>query len=270
MLKFITGKPLWANMLVGGAIFFILIFLLFQSMTCMTRHDQVLPVPSVTGRSYEEAKKLLEGQGFEVQVQDTAFSDTAPLSSVLNQFPEPESIVKMNRTVFLTINRAAPPDIPMPNLEGSTYKSAEITIQQLGLKIEDTIYRKDIARDMVLEQQFNGQRIKAGDKIAVGSKLVLVLGSGLGTETFDMPDLFGYTLSEAKSMLESGGLTMGNVIPANSSPDSYVYKQNPESVTPGGKVNQVRQGQIIDLWAQPQRPVRAAASDSSGNQPGGY
>jgi eukaryotic-like serine/threonine-protein kinase len=270
VLKFITGKPLWANMLVGGAIFFILIFLLFQSMTCMTRHDKVLPVPSVTGRSYEEAKKLLEGQGFEVQVQDTAFSDTAPLSAVLNQFPEPESIVKMNRTVFLTINRAVPPDIPMPNLEGSTYKSAEIAIQQLGLKIEDTIYRQDMARDMVLEQQFNGQRIKAGDKIAVGSKILLVLGSGLGTETFDMPDLFGYTLSEAKSMLASGGLTIGNIIPQSAGPNSYVFKQSPDHLSPSGKVIQVRQGQIIDIWVQPDKPVRAAATDTTGAQQNAY
>ena len=270
MLKFITGRPLWANVLVGGAIFFILVFLLFQSMTCMTRHDQVLPVPLVTGRSFDEAKKLLEGQGFDVQIQDTAFSDTAPLLSVLNQFPEAETIVKMNRTVFLTINRAVAPDIPMPNLVGSTYKSAEITLQQLGLKIEDTIYRKDMARDMVLEQQHNGQPIKASDKIAVGSKIVLVLGTGLGTETFEMPDLFGYTLSEAKSILESSGLTIENIVPQNAGPNSYVYRQSPESLSPGGKVNQVRQGQPIDLWVQAQKPVRAAASDSAGNQQNGY
>jgi eukaryotic-like serine/threonine-protein kinase len=250
VLKFITGRPLWANMLVGGAIFFILIFLLFQSMTCMTRHDKVLPVPSVTGRSYEEAKKLLEGQGFEVLVQDTAFSDTAPLSAVLNQFPEPETIVKMNRTVFLTINRAVP----------------EIALQQLGLKIEDTIYRQDMARDMVLEQQFNGQRIKAGDKIAVGSKIVLVLGTGLGTETFDMPDLFGYTLSEAKAMLESAGLTIDNIVPQNASQNSYVYRQSPDHLSPSGKLIQVRHGQPIDLWVQPDKPVRAATTDTTAQQ----
>ena len=264
MLKFITGKPLWANILIGCGIFFILVFLLFQSLSMITRHDDVLPVPAVTGKSFDEAKKLLEGQGFDVQVQDTVFSDTAPLSSVMNQFPEPESIVKENRTVFLTINAATMPDIPMPNLEGSTFKSAEITLQQLKLKIEDTIYRKDIARDMVLEQQFKGERIKAGTKIPVGSSISLVLGSGLGTETSDMPDLFGYTLSEAKAMIEGSGLTMGNTVPQNAGPDWYVARQSPEHLSPSGNINKIRQGQLIDLWVQQQKPVRQTApADSS-------
>lgn len=263
MFKFITDKPVWANILIGCAVFLLLTWLLFQSLSWMTRHDKVLPVPSVTGRSFEEAKKLLEGQGFEVQVQDTAFSDTAPLSSVLNQFPEAESIVKMNRTVFLTINRAVPPDIPMPNLVGSTYKSALITTEQIGLKVADTIYRKDMARDMVLEQQLNGQSLRPGTKIPVGTAIVLVLGTGLGTETMEVPDLFGYTLQEAKAMIEGSGMTIGNIVPQSADFNSYVYRQSPDHLSPGGNVNKARQGQYIDLWVQLQKPVRAAMPDSA-------
>ena len=207
----------------------------------------------------------MEGQGFEVLVQDTVFSDTAPLLSVMRQFPEAESIVKKNRTVFLTINRDVPPDIPMPNLEGSTYRSAEITITQLGLKLEDTVYRKDYARDMVLEQLFKGQRIKEGTKIPMGSGLTLVLGSGLGNEAFDMPDLFGMTLSEAKAVIEGSGLAMGNVVPGTAHPGAYVYKQSPDAHTPTSNVNRVRQGQLIDIWVQNNKPERAAApADSTG------
>jgi beta-lactam-binding protein with PASTA domain len=271
VLKFITGKPLWANIVIGCAIFLLLFVLLMQSLGWITRHDAVLPVPAVTGKSFEEAKKLLEGQGFEVLVQDTVFTDTAPLLSVMRQFPEAESIVKESRTIFLTINRDVPPDIPMPSLEGSTYRSAEISITQHGLKLEDTIYKKDYARNMVLEQLFKGERIKAGTKIPMGSPITLVLGTGLGNEAFEMPDLFGLTLSEAKGVIESSGLTMGNVIPGTAHPGSYVYKQSPDHQTPTGNINQVRQGQLIDIWVQTEKPVRAAApADTSATSTGGY
>jgi beta-lactam-binding protein with PASTA domain len=111
---------------------------------------------------------------------------------------------------------------------------------------------------------FKGERIKAGSKIPMGSPVTIVLGSGLGTETFDMPDLFGSTLSEAKAMIENSGLTLGNVVPANAHPGSYVYRQSPDHQTPTGNVNHVRQGQMIDIWVQPDKPVRAAPADSTG------
>jgi beta-lactam-binding protein with PASTA domain len=266
VLKFITGRPLWLNILVGGAIFFVLFFLFFQSLSWITRHDAVLPVPSVAGKSYDEAKQFLEKQGFEVQVQDTVFTDSLPLSAVVRQFPDEGTIVKENRVIFLSINRATAPDIPMPNLEGSTFKSAQIALEQNGLKIQDTSYRKDMARDMVLEQLFKGERIKPGTKIPMGSGISLVLGTGLGNEKVDMPDLFGFTLNEAKQILESTGLTLGNVVPQGASPNSYVYRQSHESHTPTGSVNTVRMGQTIDVWVQAQKPVRAAApsADSTG------
>ncbi len=73
----------------------------------------------------------------------------------------------MNRTVYLIINRDAAPDIPMPNLLGMSFRSAEITLQQQKLKLEDTIYRPDIAGS-VLEQQYKGQPIKPGTKNTYG------------------------------------------------------------------------------------------------------
>lgn len=270
MLKFITGKPLWVNILIGCGIFLLLFVLLMQSLGWITRHDAVLPVPAVTGKSLDDAKKLLEGQGFEVVVQDTVFTDTAPLLSVMNQFPEAEAIVKKNRTIFLTINRDVPPDIAMSNLEGSTYRSAAISITQHGLKLEDTIYRKDYARNMVLEQLYKGERIQPGTKIPMGSAITLVLGTGLGNETFDMPDLFGMTLSEAKEVIESSGLMMGTVIPANAHPGTYVYRQSPNAQTPTGRANQVRQGQIVDIWVQTDRPVREAPEPEPVDSTGGY
>jgi beta-lactam-binding protein with PASTA domain len=264
VFKFITGRPLWANILLGMGILLVLFFIFFQSLSWITRHDKTLAVPSVTGMSYEEAKKTLEGQGFEVEIQDTVFNDTAALLSVVKQFPIAETKVKMNRTVYLSINRDAAPDIDMPNLIGLSLRAAQITLQQQKLKLEDTLFTPDIARS-VLEQHYKGQPIKPGTKIPMGSGVVLVIGIGTGSEELDVPDLFGVTLAEAKSILESSGFNLGTITPPGADNNQYVYRQAPDHLTTTGSVRRIRQGQLVDLWVQAEKPVRKV--DSAAAQP---
>jgi beta-lactam-binding protein with PASTA domain len=257
VFKFITGRPLWANILLGIGILLVLFFIFLQSLSWITRHDKTLAVPSVTGKSYDEAKKLLEGQGFDVEIQDTVYNDTAALLSVVKQFPSAETKVKMNRTVYLTINRDAAPDIEMPKLVGLSFRSAQITLQQQKLKLQDTIYKNDFATDQVLEQIFKGQPIKEGTKIPMGSGITLVISRGTGITDQEVPDLFGMTLNEAKVILESNGLTLGTIQPTGADPNGYVYRQDPTRLTMSGNVNKIKQGQFIDLWIQTDKPVRS-------------
>jgi len=256
VFKFITRKPLWANILLGIGVLLVLCFIFLQSLSWITRHDQTLAVPSVTGKTYDEAKKLLEVQGFEVEIQDTVYNDTAALLSVVKQFPSAETKVKMNRTVYLTINRDAAPDIEMPKLVGQSFRSAQITLQQQKLKLVDTIYKNDFATDQVLEQLYKGQPIKEGTKIPMGSGIVLVISRGTGTTELEVPDMFGLTLGEAKAILEANGLTLGTTQPTDADPNGYVYRQDPEHLTISGNVNHIKQGQFIDLWIQSDKPVR--------------
>jgi len=255
-----TGKPLWVHILTGIGIVILLVVVFLQSLHWITRHDKTLTIPAVTGKSFAEAKQILESKGFDVELQDSMYNDTAKPLSVLRQFPDAEAVVKVNRTVYLTINYSTPPLIEMPNLEGLSFRSAEISMNQYGLKLEDTVYRSDFAKNSVLEQQYNGDRIKAGTKIPQGSKITLVLGSGLGNENFSVPDLVGLTYNDAKVLLESNGLNVGTVIPAVD-PNAYVGRQNPDHMTPDGRINRIRQGQSVDLWLQPDKPERATVPE---------
>ncbi len=73
-------------------------------------------VPSVTGKKFDDVKKMLEGLGFEVVIQDSVYYDSLAPSIVLKQVPEADDVVKVNRTIYVTINRVVPPDVEMPNL----------------------------------------------------------------------------------------------------------------------------------------------------------
>jgi eukaryotic-like serine/threonine-protein kinase len=180
VFKFITGRPLWVNILFGIVLITVILMLFLVSLNFITRHGSTVTIPSVTGKTYKEAVKFLEGQGFDVEIQDSIYIDTAQATIVLRQFPEADEVVKNNRTVYLTINKSVPPTIEMPTLEGLTYRNVLIILKQYGLKMGDTSYRQDIGRDNVLEQSFGGSRIKPGTKILMGSKIDLVLGAGIG------------------------------------------------------------------------------------------
>jgi beta-lactam-binding protein with PASTA domain len=267
LLGFITQKPLWVNILVGLGLAIIIILIFLQSLDWMTRHGKTLTIPSVMGKSYTEAVKVLEDQGFDVLIQDSIYVDTSAPLLVLRQFPEADATVKSNRTVYLTINRAIPPLIEMPNLEGLSFRSAEVAIRQYGLNLGDTVYRNHFARNAILEVLYEGTRIKPGTKIHMGSELTLVLGSGVGEEQFPVPNLFGRTLSEARIYLESMGLMIDVINPPElgGNPNAFVYDQEPKPYTADGRVNLIRQGQLVDLFIQLEKPV--PRTDTAGNTP---
>lgn len=259
MFKFITTRPLWQNILFAFLLVVLIIFLFLKSLNLMTKHGDTLVIPAVTGKSYDQAKKILEDQGFDVQIQDSIYNDTAKGLAVLRQFPEGEAIVKVNRTVYLTINRAVPPEIEMPNLEGQTFRSAQLALKQYGLKLEDTVYEPNFAKNAVLEIRYNSKRIKPGTRIAMGSEVTLVLGSGLGQEELPVPDLFGKTYMEARVLLESYGLSLGAIAFEGTITDStnaYIKSQQPEPLLPDGSMRMIRQGQFINVRLQAERPVR--------------
>jgi beta-lactam-binding protein with PASTA domain len=267
VFKFITSKPLWVNILTGIGILLILLLLFLGSLQLITSHGKEMKIPAVTGMSVDNAKKTLESQGFEVQVQDSVYNDTIPPLQVIRQIPEADNMVKVNRTVYLTINRAVAPFIAMPNMIGMTIRNAQMILRQYGLKLEDTIFRPDFAKNSVLDQMYNGEAIKPGTQIQQGSSITLVLGNGIGNIDFPVPDLIGMTYHDARRILDSSRLILGAVVPLDDVQDkenAFVYRQNPERLDENKQINHIRQGQTIDIWLSSKR---AGSSDSASQQP---
>jgi beta-lactam-binding protein with PASTA domain len=259
VFKFLTTKPLWVNILAGIVLLLLLLLLFLACLSLLTRHGKTMKIPSVTGMSYDQAKKALGSAGFDVQIQDSVYIDTTPPLQVVKQFPEADNLVKVNRTVYLTINRSQAPFVQMPNLVSMSYRSASMILHQYGLRLKDTSYKSDFARNAVLDQQYNGETIKPGTQIQAGSGIVLILGSGVGGgQGFIVPDLFGLTYLQAKNKLDSMGLSFGSVKSegVRDSTESYIFKQVPTQFSDDGSIVRIHPGQSIDIWLQPQKPTR--------------
>ncbi len=258
MLKFITHRPLWLNILAGILLAVAIFSVFILSLNWLTHHNSSMTVPQVTGKSFEEAESILEKAGFDVEIQDSIYSDTTKPMAVLKQFPEADEVVKVNRKVYLTINRAVPPMIDMPNLVGYSFRNAEMTLKNNGLRFGDSTFKPDFARNAVLEQLYNGSPITPGTKIRMGSKIDFVLGDGVGDKEFAVPDIIGLTFADAKARLEAYGISFASVIAdgVTDTASAFIYKQNPERLDIDKKIQRIRSGQTMDVWLQLDKPVR--------------
>ena len=256
MFSFITHRPLWLNMLTGLLLALIVFLLFIFSLKWLTHHNEAKTVPSVVGKTFPEAQGILEKAGFEVEVQDSVYVDTVKPLKVVRQVPEDGEVVKVNRTVYLTINRAVPPMVEMPNLVGYSYRSAEMELANMGLRMGDTTPKADFARS-ILEQRYSGDVIKPGTKIRMGSTIDFVIGTGVGTEKFVVPTLIGMKFCEAKARIESAGLVIGSVYAPGIADtcNAYIFWQNPERFDADKKLQYIHTGQTIDVKLQLEKPV---------------
>ena len=254
MFKFITNRPFWVNLLAAIVLAFLIIFLVLQLLGWITKHGEYLTVPAVKAKGTQESIKLLESKGFDVVIQDSIFTDSMPRGIVLKQLPDANATVKVNRTVFLTVNRYIPPMISMPQLEGKSLIFALELLQRNHLKLGDTTYKPDFMKGSILEQQFNGVKIMPGAKVRWGSKISLVIAGGLNQQQMIVPDLVGMTYSQAKAHLELNGINIGAVIADAGVKDTvaaFVYKQNPERYDEEKRPMYIRSGQLMDLYLSP-------------------
>lgn len=254
MFKFLTNKPFIVNLIVAIVLGLLILFLVLKMLGGITKHGEYLTVPSVTGKKTEEAIKFLESKGFEVQIQDSVYVDTAKMGIVLKQLPDPNSTVKINRIIFLTVNRVTLPLVDMPSLQGKTLSYALEILKRSHLALGDTTFKADFMRGSVLRQTYKGNEITSGTKLPWGSRVDLVIGSGLADQKIMVPDLLGMTLAEAKLVLEQNGLGLAAVIPDAGTKDTlaaFVFKQNPPRFTEDNQAVYIQSGQLMDLWVSP-------------------
>lgn len=273
LIQKIVQKPLWQNILIGIGCLFFLLIVFFLSLGWITGYGKTAKVVSVVGQSYVAAQQQLESAGFEVVILDSIYVDSVAKLAVIRQTPEADEIVKAGRTIYLTINRMVPPQVEMPSLVGFSLKSAELYLQSLQLKLGAVTYKPDFARNAVLDQLFNGVPIAQGVKIPLGSTIGLVIGTGVGGEETDMPNLVGLTYVDAKNLLSLQHINIGSVLSLETIKDSatsFVFRQTPgylstklDSLTGMPLPNKIRQGQLVDLYLSNTPPPKDSITNPS-------
>lgn len=188
-----------------------LIVLIFFSYKVFTRyyfHDFLHEVPSVVGLSEQEAKKLLSKNDLEVKVMGEQYSNL-PEGQVVVQNPKENSVVKSGRRIQIWLSRGQNL-LEIPSLVGTNLLTAQSLIQQQGLVIDKITYiPKDLPYNEILATDPDLSK-----PVAKGSKIsFLVSGSANSSDlNLTVPDVIGYPVEDAKFILESEQLLLGNII----------------------------------------------------------
>jgi beta-lactam-binding protein with PASTA domain len=259
MLRFLRDRPLWFHILTGLLLAVLIFSVFLLSLKWITHHNRSRTVPSVVGKSYEEARKTLKSAGFDIDIQDSIYVDTLRPNIVIKQIPDADEVVKSNRTVYLVINRSIPPLVEMPNLVGYSFRNAEMVLKNMDLRIGDTMYKPDFAKNSVLEQIYHGSVITPGTQIRKGSSVTLVLGDGIGNREFAVPSLIGLPFGTAQRLLEEAGLGIGAIVVdplVKDTMSAYIYRQNPPRFDEDKQLQHIRTGQLMDVWLQVEKPIR--------------
>lgn len=234
-----------------------------------TNHGETITVPDIQGMTLDELQEFLEKRDLRYEVTtDSSYSPDAKPLSVLRQVPSPNTKVKENRKIYVTLNTESPPKVRMPKVEDLSLKSALMTLKSYDLKFGQPKYVPD-AFFVVHEAQINGRTILEGEKIDKGSTIDLVVGNGFGNSVFQSPLLLGLDLEEAQTVILGSGLKIGKLTNVDKSRagfaenDTIVYRD----IAPGTIQNQypdpgevLKIGDQVDLWVY--RPDSTITSNS--------
>lgn len=244
-----------------GIILILVFFYVYLPFT--TDHGETITVPDVRGVAYEELDEFLIKRNLRYEItEDSSYSPEFPPLTVLKQFPLPNSKVKENRKIYLTLNSESPPLVKMPELKDASLKMAQMVINSFDLKLGEVEYAPDLALNAVLEIKYKGNTIKPGERIPKGSVIDLVVGDGFGNQTLEAPNLIGQDAESARIAIIGSGLKVGEITyeltgmavkERRVNEDSVIYYR--EQVDPGAVFRQdpkpgtsIRLQEVIDLW----------------------
>jgi beta-lactam-binding protein with PASTA domain len=177
--NYLTSRVFALQLLTAILILFVLGFLFMHWLTFTTNHGEEITVPDLRKLSETQVKDKLDGMDLDYQLLDSVdYVKDYPKHSVVTQDPLPGAKVKKNRKIYIKINSSGFTQVRIPDLIEKTYRQAVPTLQALGLEEGKITYKPYLGKDMVLEMDLNGKKLKPGDKVWKSSKIDLVLGDG--------------------------------------------------------------------------------------------
>ena len=179
LIGFLKSKAFLKQIILAVVAVVVLIFIMLRWLSATTNHGEFETVPDLKGKSVKVADIELKENNLVMEILDSSnYNPKYPKYSVIEQDPISGEQVKENRKIYLTLNPSGFRKVMVPELKERTFRQAKPTLEALGFKVGKLTYVDNIAKDMVLDMSFNGEKIKSGDKLPKTSKIDLVLGNG--------------------------------------------------------------------------------------------
>ena len=179
-------------------------------------------LPDVVGKTVAQAEATLTAKGLVIGTT-TNKANTAPTGTILSTDPPAGTDVSKKAVVNLVVS-AGEAEVVVPQTVGFSLDSAEALLASDGLNTKVKFVSTGGQQNVVLDQT-----PASGAKVRRGSTVVLSLLTP--TNQVQVPDLNGFTPTQAASALAGVGLSVGAQSQAcsNSIPSGEVSGSNPSS-----------------------------------------
>ena len=239
-MRILASKRAKKVYLLLGAV--VVLFFLFNSllMPWYVNIGGIVEVPSVVGKKFDAAQRILDSVGLKLERPDTIMDNEHRIGVVVLQNPAEGVMVKLGRRIYLTIS-GGEVVVTVPNIKGRTLRDAKFALEREGLKLGAIEYQSS---DQFPENTVIEQRIAAGEKMKRDGYVSIVISQGPTSAKVTVPYLAKRNLTEAEKILQSLGLKVGNItyVPSPDLLPNTVVQQFPL----GGDL--VAIGQAVDLF----------------------
>lgn len=181
-------------------------------------------VPTLVGKTLEEAKSTAKLRAYTTEVIETVASDAYPSGVVIEQTPAAGTALKAGGVISISVSAGAAMPLA-PDLTGMTLAQAEEALLEAGLKRGGVEYR---ISEAPVGTVFKQDPV-ADTSLLEGDEVQLFI-SGEPSRSIEMPEVTQLSLKEALSLLHDRGFSSFRVRLAPSAENTVadtVQKQNP-------------------------------------------
>lgn len=249
-------------LIIVGSTALVVVIIFYMWLPISTNHGETITVPDIQGLTVDELDEFLGKRSLRYEATaDSSYSPNHPPLAVLRQVPAPNTKVKENRKIYVTLNAETPPLVRFPNLVDKSLKSALMTLKSYSLKRGKIIYSPDVFFNVVLEAKIDGTAVLEGERVEKGSEVDLIVGDGYGNTTFQSPFLIGLEQEEAEFVIIGSGLKVGKINFTTKSQSGFTVDSagvdiiEYRTIAPGTVQQQyprperrLRIGDPIDIW----------------------
>jgi beta-lactam-binding protein with PASTA domain len=206
------AKMLWSSLARRFYVFLGILIAFFSVMNWYVMPWYVndggtVAVPDLGGMNEVDARHVLDTLGLQFQLGGTKASKLTP-NTVLSQNPEPGTIVKHGRRVYLVLSVGAV-RVLVPDLRGHTQREAQFMLDRAGFKLGSVTSdsSSQFPQNVVMSQS-----IAPNIMATTGIPISIVVSAGVPSAgEISVPNLVGKPLPEAQRIISNSGFVLGRI-----------------------------------------------------------
>ena len=218
---------------------------IFFWIPSLGKNANMVAVPSLQGKTYEEATQILKERKLEIKLAEGSSEEGV----VIDQKPAAGKQAKKNSTVEVSLEQEGKdtPDntvVTLPDFTGQDQREALAQIKELGLDISAVDIRPQPDEKIELGKIIS-QTPVGGSEVATGDPIVFYVSSGSESKVVmtRVPNIEGKSAEEAKAVLEQFNLALGSqkMEASDTVPEGIIIKQALAAGT------EIEEGQSINV-----------------------